>query len=88
MFFKYFSLPNEQQAQLSFFRWLPIANYDNIGELENLFLRNGIRVFHSSIFLSSRKSEQQFLRVALSGTSSLLQLEKGLKILQPIVQLR
>lgn len=88
LFFKYFSLPNEQQAQLSFFRWLPIANYDNIGELENLFLRNGIRVFHSSIFLSSRKSEQQFLRVALSGTSSLLQLEKGLKILQQIVQLR
>jgi DNA-binding transcriptional MocR family regulator len=78
------SFPHTQSIghPLSFFKWLPISVDNNAHELEANLLKKGIRVFHSDRFLSSSNIANKFLRIALSSTNSLYELQMGLEILK------
>lgn len=67
---------------LSFHRWLPLIKKYDAANLESNLKRMGIHVFHSDRFLSGRTSFRQYLRVALSSTSTLDELRAGLEILK------
>ncbi|MDU5950903.1 MAG: hypothetical protein E6Z15_28060, partial [Paenibacillus macerans] len=49
--------------------------------MENYFLNKGIRVYHSDRFLSGASTRDKYLRIALSSTNSLEELQRGLAIL-------
>ncbi|URZ17792.1 PLP-dependent aminotransferase family protein [Clostridium felsineum] len=80
IFSKYFPSVPIIGHPLSFYRWLPISNNINQKIEENL-LKKGVNVFHSNRFLSASTANDKYLRIALSSTSSLNELEIGLKIL-------
>lgn len=82
LFQRYFPNALSEGHPLSFYRWLPIEPVKNAVAFEEHLLTKGIRVFHSSRFLSSAVDEKQFLRIALSSSNSLTRLEKGLQILK------
>ncbi|MGZ7443231.1 PLP-dependent aminotransferase family protein [Paenibacillus sp. TH7-28] len=66
---------------LSFYRWLPISDDADGTHMENYFLKQGIRVYHSDRFLSGASRRDKYLRIALSSTNSLEELQRGLGIL-------
>ncbi|OMF39354.1 aminotransferase-like domain-containing protein [Paenibacillus peoriae] len=67
---------------LSFYRWLRLPKVMHEAYSEGFFLEKGVRVFHSNRFLSGGNAEENYLRVALSSTSSLEELRRGLEILR------
>lgn len=81
IFSKYFPCVPPIGHPLSFYRWLPISNSTN-KKIEESLLKNGVRVLHSNKFLSTSTTNNNYLRIALSSTSSLNELELGLKILK------
>lgn len=67
----------------SFYRWLPLSGNINSDRIEGYLLSKGIRVYHSHRFISSGAYKgENYLRIALSSTSSLEELTKGLVILK------
>lgn len=54
--------------------------------LESDLLAAGVRVFHSDRFLAGAGASGDYLRIALSSTGSLDELERGLRILQGNLQ--
>lgn len=72
---------------LSFYRWLPISDNAEGTRIESYFLTKGIRVFHSDRFLSGARTENNYLRIALSSTHSLEELTRGLEILKENLRL-
>ncbi|MEH7452322.1 PLP-dependent aminotransferase family protein [Gottfriedia acidiceleris] len=72
---------NKIDHPLSFYRWLPIHCHSNGVNLEADLKKLGVRVFHSDRFLSGQASSEKYLRIALSSTQSLEDLDSGLKIL-------
>lgn len=67
---------------LSFYRWLPIQSVPSGKELEVHLQEYGVRVYHADRFLSGSIAAQQYLRVALSSTKTLAELERGFEILK------
>lgn len=67
---------------LSYYRWLPISDPAGGNRLESFFLSKGIRVYHSDRFWTGGKTQGNYLRIALSSTTSLDELRKGLEILK------
>ncbi|MFD4706486.1 PLP-dependent aminotransferase family protein [Gottfriedia sp. NPDC058432] len=66
---------------LSFYRWLPIHGNSTGVNLEADLKKLGVRVFHSDRFLSGQSSSEKYLRIALSSTHSLDDLDSGLNVL-------
>ncbi|MGK7377176.1 PLP-dependent aminotransferase family protein [Planococcus sp. 1R117A] len=85
LYFSYFPLAENSGHPLSFYRWLQID--ENIGnaEVEAEMEKHGIRVFHSNRFLSGQTTSNKYLRIALSSTGSLDELETGLKIIKQLL---
>ena len=69
---------------LSFCRWLPLNGKHSIS-IEEEALQNGVRVFHSSRFLSGPPEEQEYLRIALSSPTNNTKLEHGLSLLKEVL---
>ncbi|MCC2543386.1 PLP-dependent aminotransferase family protein [Bacillus thuringiensis] len=67
---------------LSFYRWLPITTHSDALKLETDLQTFGVRIFHSDRFISGQTTPSKYLRVALSSTNSLDELEIGLEILK------
>ncbi|SDZ28854.1 DNA-binding transcriptional regulator, MocR family, contains an aminotransferase domain [Evansella caseinilytica] len=78
----YFPEKKAGEHPLSFYRWLPIQTHLTGAQLEADLKSYGIRVFHSDRFLSGLTTIDQHLRIALSSTNSLDELQVGLKILK------
>ncbi|WKA58531.1 PLP-dependent aminotransferase family protein [Planococcus shenhongbingii] len=85
LYFSYFPSAENSGHPLSFYRWLQID--ENIGnaEVEAEMEKHGIRVFHSDRFLSGQTTSNKYLRIALSSTGSLDELETGLKIIKQLL---
>lgn len=73
-----------EEHPLSFYRCLPLPVDGRYSE--HYFMDYGIRVFHSSRFLSGTHTEQSFLRVALSSTQSMDELRIGLEVLKKCLE--
>ncbi|WP_094607286.1 Histidinol-phosphate aminotransferase [Sporomusa silvacetica DSM 10669] len=71
---------------LSFYRWLPLKRQYDAMRMESDLERLGIRVFHSNRFLTGKASPKQYLRIALSSTTTLDELRVGLKILKQYIE--
>lgn len=69
----------------SLYRWLPIASKMAGEKLEELMEKQGIHVFHSSRFQCSSPGKENYLRIALSSTDSIEQLEVGLSKLEKMI---
>lgn len=82
IFCSYFPEASSVGHPLSFYRWLPIEENANGVEIETMYQRHGIRVFHSDRFLSGASRQEKYLRIALASTHSLQELETGLTILK------
>ena len=72
---------------LSFFRWLPVPKEMDCIAGEERLLKAGVRVLRSGRFLSGpvkagSGGDKGFLRISLSSTNSLEQLQIGLQILK------
>ncbi|MEH7785757.1 PLP-dependent aminotransferase family protein, partial [Bacillus thuringiensis] len=67
---------------LSFYRWLPILTQFDSLRLETDLKQFGVRIFHSDRFISGPTTLNKYLRISLSSTNSLDELEMGLKILK------
>lgn len=80
LYSSYFPL-NTSGHPLCFYRWLPIHGHSNGVNLEADLKKLGIRVFHSDRFLSGHASSEKYLRIALSSTHSIDELNTGLKVL-------
>ncbi|OWA35160.1 GntR family transcriptional regulator [Saccharibacillus sp. O16] len=81
LFAHYFPQPDDPGHPLSFFRWLPLPKPVHASRFESDLLARGVRVFHSDRFLVGGGSPDQHLRIALSSTGSLEELQTGLEIL-------
>ena len=66
----------------SFFRCLNINSQLNGSQIEKELLKENIRCFSSEHFRINNSSSQNFLRVSLSATNSIDELEYGLKKLK------
>ena len=82
LFARYFPQPDDPGHPLSFFRWLRLPRPMHASRLESDLLVSGIRVFHSDRFLAGAGSSDNYLRIALSSTGSLEELDRGLRILR------
>ncbi|PEJ59079.1 GntR family transcriptional regulator [Bacillus sp. AFS002410] len=80
LYSSYFPL-NTSGHPLCFYRWLPIHGHSNGISFEANLNKLGIRVFHSDRFLSGHDSSEKYVRIALSSTHSLDELDTGLKVL-------
>jgi DNA-binding transcriptional MocR family regulator len=78
----YFPDKKAGEHPLSFYRWLPIQTHLKGSQIETDLKRYGIRIFHSDRFMSGLTSKDHYLRVALSSTNSLDELQTGLEILK------
>lgn len=79
---RYFSFDPTTEHPLSFYRWLQIPGHHSATQLESDLKERGVRVFHSDRFLNASTSADKYLRVGLSSTDTLEELEIGLKILK------
>ena len=70
---------------LSFYRWLPIPSDVHEEKLEKELEMRGIRVFHSNRFVSGQTTPENYLRIALSSTNTVEELETGLNRLKQFV---
>ncbi len=68
-----------------FFRIHTLNQSGNGQGIEQYILSQGIRVCHSYRFAVDKSTKQAFLRISLSSTRDLTQLEKGLRLLKDIV---
>ncbi|AIQ25781.1 PLP-dependent aminotransferase family protein [Paenibacillus sp. FSL H7-0737] len=82
LFSTYFPQTAAEGHPLSFFKWIPLSGYRTAAELESELLQQGVRIFHSDWFLSGASTPDKYVRVALSSSSSLDELDTGLKILK------
>lgn len=82
IYLEYFPQKKNIEHPLSFYRWLPIQDHNDAIQLETDLKKHGIRVFHSDRFLSGQTPPDKYLRIALSSTNSLDELNIGLKILK------
>ncbi|WP_339278004.1 PLP-dependent aminotransferase family protein [Paenibacillus sp. FSL W8-0426] len=87
LFDTYFPQAFSQGHPLSFYRWLPAPGLAGGRRTESYFLEKGIRVFHSDRFLSGTNTGENYLRVALSSTLTLEELERGLELLSASMKL-
>ncbi|WP_185907886.1 hypothetical protein [Psychrobacillus soli] len=78
----YFPEKKVGEHPLSFYRWLPIQTHLNTSQIETDLKNEGIRVFHSVRFMSGRTTKYHYLRIALSSTNTLDDLQRGLEILK------
>lgn len=69
----------------SFFRWLPLLKEQVHTYSEEYFRSKGVRVYHSNRFLSGAQTGESFLRVALSSTNTLEELQAALGLLKRIL---
>lgn len=67
---------------LSPHRWLPLRTTQNKAHIETVLKNSGIRAYHSDRFLCSSGEQTHYLRISLSSTNSMKDLEEGLKILR------
>ncbi|MGG3181399.1 PLP-dependent aminotransferase family protein [Priestia megaterium] len=82
IYLKYFPQREQIGHPLSFYRWLPIEEHNDALLLEADLKKHGIRVFHSDRFLNGSTTPNKYLRIALSSTKSLDELEIGLERLK------
>lgn len=82
IYLDYFPLEKNAGHPLSFYRWLPIQGRNDALRLETDLKNNGVHVFHSDRFLSGQTTPDKYLRIALSSTNSLDELNFGLKIVK------
>ncbi|OME66376.1 GntR family transcriptional regulator [Paenibacillus odorifer] len=82
LFSTYFPQTAAEGHPLSFFKWIPLSGHRTAAELESELLQQGVRIFHSDWFLSGASTPDKYVRVALSSSSSLDELDTGLKILK------
>lgn len=77
--------PSQAPTPLSFSRWLPVspAFYDL--PMERMALEKGLHLFHSNRFLVGTPPKGQFLRIALTSTNTVEELEYGLKKLKNLL---
>ncbi|MFJ7971849.1 PLP-dependent aminotransferase family protein [Psychrobacillus sp. NPDC096389] len=78
----YFPLKSLGEHPLSFYRWLPIQTSLNSSQIEMDLKNMGISVFHSDRFMSGRSTKDHYLRIALSSTNTLDELQMGLNTLK------
>ncbi|MFK4011625.1 hypothetical protein [Bacillus cereus] len=82
LYSKYFPGMMPVGHPLSFYRCLPILTQFDALRLETDLKKFGVRIFHSDRFISGSTTLNKYLRIALSSTNSLDELEMGLKILK------
>ncbi|USK68619.1 PLP-dependent aminotransferase family protein [Peribacillus asahii] len=82
IYLNYFPEKNAGEHPLSFYRWLPIQTHLTASQIETDLKSYGIRVFHSDRFMSGFKTRNHYLRIALSSTNSLDELQIGLDIIK------
>jgi DNA-binding transcriptional MocR family regulator len=82
LFYSYFPQANRSGHPLSFYRWMGIDSSYTRMLLEMEMERLGVRVFHSSRFLSGPDDNKQYVRISLSSTKNMEELGKGLDILK------
>ena len=83
IFERYFpNAPKNKLTDFAFFRILPIHQRFTSKKIEEDLLRTNIRYFVSDRFLLRANPNKQFLRVSLSSTNSLAELDTGLKRLR------
>lgn len=83
IFEQYFpNAPKNQLTDFAFFRNLPIQKRLTGKKIEEDLLNINIRCFVSDRFLVKANPDKQFLRVSLSSTNSLAELDNGLKKLR------
>ncbi|MEH6946533.1 hypothetical protein V7068_05560 [Bacillus sp. JJ634] len=78
----YFPGKNAGEHSLSFYRWLPIVKHLTASQIEADLKSYGVRVFHLDRFMSGFTTKNHYLRIALSSTNSLDELQIGLDILK------
>lgn len=86
LFDQFFPQPESPGHPLGFFRWLRLPRPMHAARLESDLLAAGVRVFHSDRFLAGAGASGDYLRIALSSTASLDELERGLRILRDNLQ--
>ncbi|WP_295731131.1 PLP-dependent aminotransferase family protein [uncultured Limosilactobacillus sp.] len=79
------SSPNEI-TELAYFRNLPVSARSEGQDIEADLLKKGIRCFSSKRFKVNAGNQHDFLRVSLSGTKSMNELSRGLKLLQQYLE--
>ena len=80
-----FSEDTNSTSKYPFFRVHPLNKSGNGPGIEQYILSQGIRVCHSYRFAVNRNAHPSFLRISLSSTSDLVQLEEGLRRLKEIL---
>lgn len=80
LFMKYFPQITIVGNPLSFFRFIPLESSDKANKCESDLLSLGVRVFSTSRFLTSNSKNYSGLRIALSSTNNIEELENGLRI--------
>ena len=66
----------------SFSKWVAINCIENGIDLEKHLSEKGVHVFHSCRFILRPDYNHQFLRISLSSTQNLEELEQGLQIIK------
>ncbi|MBB1069931.1 PLP-dependent aminotransferase family protein [Limosilactobacillus sp. RRLNB_1_1] len=87
LFNQYFPFaPTNQLTDYAFFRRLPLKNIKDGPKIEPALAKINIRCFSSERFQINAASNEHFLRVSLSASKSMEELETGLKSLQQFLQ--
>ena len=80
LFKKYFPDVILKGNPYSFFRFIPLASSDRANKCEAYLQELGVRVFSTNRFLTSNSKNYSGLRIALSSTHNMDELENGLRI--------
>ncbi len=75
-----------KQRGAGFFRWLPLPGTQNGLLFEKLAQAAGVHLFSSDRFAVGETSGQSFVRLAISSPEDHHELEKGLRIVQSLLQ--
>ncbi len=84
LFKKYFSV--QKGNPLSFFRFIPLESSNMANKCEAELQSLGVQVFSSNRFLISKSKNYSGLRIALSSTRNMEELEDGLRIVSNYLQ--
>ncbi|KPU43250.1 HTH-type transcriptional regulator NorG [Oxobacter pfennigii] len=82
LFAKYFPECWKEHGKISYYQWMPIEIEKPFRDIEEDFISQGIRVYHSERFAVAKNQGHNFLRVTLCSAGSMRKLEKGLQILK------
>ena len=83
---KYLGEYNLMGDENSIFKWFILPEQFDDLEFENLAYKKGVRVYSTSKFIVGKEKPVNAIRLAITSTSTIEELEKGLIILKQLLE--